>query len=218
MKWFTQGRQLGRRVLDSIYCKDFPSKRQVGKPGADNWFVLTDRLEGAVIYSGGVGKDINFELELARNYNCVIHLFDPSPTGVNTIQSMALPSNILFQPIGLAGDDGLLDFALPVNPDEGSYRLGEGDTSFECRSLRSLFRENNHQHVELLKIDIEGFEYEVLDDVINSGLHIRQIAVEFHDFYRDISSAKTKHSVRLLTANGYTLFHKRGSDFSFVKR
>lgn len=78
-------------------------------------------------------------------------------------------------------------------------------------------KENGHDQIELLKIDIEGFEYEVIDDVISNGLNIRQIAVEFHDFYKDIQRSSTRKSVRLLEQHGYRLIHKRGHDHTFMK-
>src|SRR5258706_7627100 len=40
----------------------------------------------SVVYSGGVGNDITFEHELARQFKCQIYLLDPSPTGVATMK------------------------------------------------------------------------------------------------------------------------------------
>jgi FkbM family methyltransferase len=205
-----------RRFIDSFYCRKVPSKQNIGS--ADNWFILTDRINNAIVYSGGVGKDISFEMALANEYAAKIFLFDPSPTGKETIKSLDLPSNVRFYPLGLAGSDGASSFAPPVRPKEGSYRLGnENGIEFGCRSLSSLLRENGHTRIELLKIDIEGFEYEIIDDIVANKLDIRQITVEFHDFYPDISKGKTRRAIGLLKKNGYRLFHKRGQDYSFVK-
>lgn len=205
-----------RRFIDSFYCRKLPSKKNIGS--ADNWFILTDRINDAVVYSGGVGKDITFEMALANEYAAKIFLFDPSPTGNETISSLKLPSNVRYYSMGLAGSDGVSSFAPPLKAKEGSYRLGsENGVKFDCRSLSSLFREHGHTTIELLKIDIEGFEYEVINDIVANNLDIRQIAVEFHDFYPDIRKGKTSGAVRLLKNNGYRLFHKRGHDYSFVK-
>lgn len=216
MKAIRYAKAVVRRLLDSLYCKRLKSKKRIGT--ADNWFVLTDSIRNGIVYSGGVGKDITFEMALAVEYGATIHLFDPSPTGIQTIESLNLPSKIRFHPVGLAGSDRFAQFAPPLKKEEGSYRVGGGGINFKCRSLSSVLRENNHKSLDLLKIDIEGFEYDVIDDIISNKLDIRQIAVEFHDFYADIPRSKTLRAVRLLRANGYELFHKRGHDYSFVKR
>jgi FkbM family methyltransferase len=205
-----------RRLIDSFYCRPLASKKNIGT--ADNWFILTDKIRNAIVYSGGVGKDISFEIALAKEFGAEIFLFDPSPTGNKTIKSLILPSEIKFHSVGLAGKDSKISFAAPLNPKEGSYRLGNGNgIEFECRSLSSVLLENKHTAIELLKIDIEGFEYEVIDDILANNLNIRQITVEFHDFYPNISKAKTASAIKLLKKSGYQLFHKRGHDYSFVK-
>jgi FkbM family methyltransferase len=206
-----------RMAIDSLYCRPVADKRKIGT--IDNWYILTKHLQNAIVYSGGVGKDITFEMAVAREFNAQIFLFDPSPTGISTIQTLKLPSNIRFYPLGLAGNDGALVFATPLKSQEGSFRVGEdGPLRFECRKLSTLLRENKHTSVELLKIDIEGFEYDVIDDIVNNGLNIHQIAVEFHDFYPDVGKEKTLRAIRLLKSCGYTLFHKRGHDYSFIKK
>jgi FkbM family methyltransferase len=202
--------------IDYYYSKRIPTKKRIGT--SDNWYILTNHISNAIIYSGGVGKDITFEIALASEYNCSVFLYDPSPTGKNTIESLELPKGINYFPLGLAERDGIVNFSEPINPLEGSFRLGgENTVEFECRSISSLMKENKHDQIELLKIDIEGFEYAVIDDIISNKLKIRQIAVEFHDFYKEIKRGTTNRSIRLLKENGYTLVHKRGHDYTFVK-
>jgi FkbM family methyltransferase len=210
-----QIRALLRKFIDSFYCRPLSGKRKIGT--IDSWYVLTGNLRNAVIYSGGVGKDITFEMELYREFNAQIFLFDPSPTGIQTIKSLNLPSNISYYPVGLAGEDGELAFASPLKPEEGSFRIGDTGVKFKCRKISTLLRENQHSSVELLKIDIEGFEYEVIEDIVDSRVDIRQIAVEFHDFYPNIRREKTLRAIELLKENGYILYHKRGHDYSFKR-
>jgi FkbM family methyltransferase len=209
-----------RKFIDSFYNQNLNSKQEIGS--ADSWVVLTDKLKGATVISGGVGKDITFEIELASKFDCQVFLFDPSPTGVRTMTGLPLiPQNLHFFPIGLAKTDGMVSFEPPKNPDEGSFsisNLPNNTMSFECKKVSTLAAERGIHSFELIKIDIEGFEYEVIEDLIESRLKVRQIAVEFHDFMDGISRKKTKWCKQLLHKNGYTLFHKRGYDYSFVKK
>src|SRR4051812_3380296 len=51
------------------------------------WTFCPDGLgAGSVIYSGGVGNDITFEHGLVDEFKCQVHLLDPSPTGVATME------------------------------------------------------------------------------------------------------------------------------------
>jgi FkbM family methyltransferase len=173
-----------------------------------------------VCYSGGVGKDITFETEIAEKYNCEVYLFDPSPTGIETAKNNQ-KKNLKFYPIGLAGNDGVINFSTPDDMNEGSYRVpieSSNILQFECKKLSNIMKSNNHYLVELVKLDIEGFEYEVVKDLMNSNLKINQICLEYHHFFKNISILKTIKSILLLRKNGYILHHKIGMDYSFVHK
>lgn len=213
-------RKILRKIVDSFYSIDYPAKEEIGTK--DSWIVLTDNLQDALVYSGGVGKDITFELELINRFNCDVFIFDPSPTGQKTINNILnLNSKLHFYSTALAKIDGEVKLSYPKNIEEGSYtigRLNDNDTiNFKGNKLSTIMSENRHTQIELLKIDIEGFEYDVIEDMINNQLQIRQLCVEFHHFFEDIPKSKTKHIIKLLKDHGYKLYNKRGTDYSFVK-
>jgi hypothetical protein len=43
----------------------------------------------------------------------------------------------------------------------------------------------SHQKIDILKMDIEGAEYSALKNMMNSGINISQICVEFHHRFMD---------------------------------
>ena len=63
-----------------------------------------------------------------------------------------------------------------------------------------------HERIDVLKMDIEGAEYDVLPDILSSGLVVDQILVEFHHRLVVDGAAKTQDAVRLLRAHGYAPF------------
>ena len=170
--------------------------------------------------SAGIGQNIDFEHALADRFNCRILLLDPSPTGRATMQQ-AINQRDLFTylPLGLAGVSGPQSFGDPDNPKEGSFvkARGEAAHTFPCTDLSRLMRERGLDHIDFLKLDIEGFEYEVLDQVIREQIPVRQIGVEFHPWAGGGPTRWTTIGTLLrLRLRGFHLIHRYGWDLTFL--
>ena len=113
-------------------------------------------------------------------------VFDPSPTGVNTAAKTE-KHNLEFFPIGLAANPGVLQFSVPADPEEGSYSMTQGNletVSFECYDLATIMTRNGDSHIDLLKMDIEGFEFDIVNQFLDQNIPVRQLCVEFHRWFR----------------------------------
>jgi len=80
-------------------------------------------------------------------------------------------------------------------------------------------RDLGHSRINLLKMDIEGSEYDVIDDILTNNLEVGQILVEFHHRFADIGMKKTLTAVAALRAAGYELFHISPwcEEYAFIK-
>lgn len=208
-----------RSNWDLLFCSKRVDKAILGTKG-ESWIIVLNNHYN-IVYSGGVGKDISFELELIERYNSNVFIFDPSPTGISTMKSFKNRLNINYQEIGLSGEDGSLFFFSPINKLEGSYTVshsagGNEVYSFNCEKLSNICKRNSHTIIDLLKIDIEGSEYGVIDDICSSDLIVRQICVEFHHFFKDVSRVKTLAAILKLYKKKYRLIHKSGSNYTFI--
>jgi len=215
-------RRLARRLHDASYCRPLAGKKCLGT--RDHWHVVTDLLSHeSIVYSAGVGKDITFEHALVDEVGCRVHLFDPSPTGIAT---MASPQNqhplIDFEPIGLADRDGLLSFSPPAQPEEGSYTVGDVDDSgtfmFRCETLRTIMGRLGHERIDLLKLDIEGSEYGVLEQLLEENLEVHQLCVEVHPTMITAGRSRTASLLASLSAFGYRVIHREMNDLTFLMR
>jgi len=175
------------------------------------------------ILCAGAGYDISFELSLISSHGCSVVLLDPSPPGIETVAKANLPeSQLKFMPIALGGVDGSIGFRAAHDPTEGSF-VGDESTSgafqFPCKTLPTLLAELGWSQIDLLKIDIEGFEYPVLQDILDRGLNVKQICVEFHhgpQFGR--ANSETVRMILALRRAGYDLVHRFYWDHTFILR
>jgi len=186
-----------------------------------SWFFCPDGLnKDSVIYGGGVGRDVTFEQALAKHFGCKVVLFDPSPTGLET---MSLLENKIpqfnFVPVGLSGSNCTLRFAPPPDLKEGSW-FTDGSTAatieVPCVDLTTLMKQNVHDRIDLLKIDIEGAEYDVIDHLLSHKLRVRQVLVEFHhNILPGIPRSKSIRYILKMVRAGYKLLKQDGANHTF---
>ena len=64
----------------------------------------------------------------------------------------------------------------------------------------------NHTSISLIKIDIEGTEYQVIDHMIENGIFPEQILVEYHHRFNNKDKKMTQSSLNNLRSCGYRIF------------
>jgi FkbM family methyltransferase len=176
----------------------------------------------AVVYSVGLGEDISFDLGMIERFGCSVHGFDPTPRSLAWLEQQALPTGFRVHPFGLADFDGVARFAPPANPAYVSHSVlpGHGGDRVELpvKRLGTVMKELGHERLDVLKIDIEGAEYAVLDDLLASGLLPKQLLVEFHHGMGGVALGTTEASLDRLHDAGYRVFDARttGREFSLV--
>lgn len=213
-------RQWGRKKYDSFFCKNWEDIEELGT--VNSWHIKTGDLNNrSIVYSAGVGGDISFEKELVSRFQLEVELFDPSPIGIQTMQlnENRLPQ-IHFSPVGFAGSAGTIKFS-PEDPQVGSYtvaRENDAVVEFQCYDLSYLMKERKHVRIDLLKMDIEGFEYDVIDHLLQHSIDVKQICVEFHHFMENIPQHKTTTAISNLKEAGYIVIYKTRNDYTFFRR
>ena len=90
----------------------------------------------------------------------------------------------------------------------------------QVKDIDTIASELNHRKIDLLKMDIEGAEYEVIKALPDSKIKINQILIEFHHMYKDISVSQTVEAINTLKKLGFELFNisQRTYEFSFKQR
>jgi FkbM family methyltransferase len=185
------------------------------------WVVPTDLIgPDWICYSGGVGTDVSFDLELIARHDVTVHAFDPTPGAAAYVRGIDAPDAFHFHRWGLADADGPQTFWLPRDAEHVSVsidNLQHSTQSFvaDCRTVPSVMRELDHRTVDLLKLDIEGAEFGVLPSVLDAGLRPAVICAELH---RRTDVAEMVALVDRVRDAGYEVVHLHRSDVTFVAR
>lgn len=182
--------------------------------------------KSSIIYSIGIGEDISFDDEVIEKFECKVFAYDPTPKSVEWVAKHVNNQNFIFQPLGVANQKGEKRFYLPKNQNHVSGSLHPIHSVETTRSvvlnfdtLSNLMKKNNHQKIDVLKMDIEGAEYEVIEDIVKNKIEVGQILVEFHPHFEKEGRTKTKKAIKALHANGYKCFGRSNSflEYSFSK-
>ncbi len=168
----------------------------------------------SIIYSFGIGKDISFDLTCIKKHNCKVFAFDPTPKSINYIKNKKRSDLFTFFDWGISDlKSGLVDFYLPANPKGISGSLikingvnPKNSIKVKMKLFDEITGELGHQHIDVLKMDIEGSEYTVLEKILDSKVTIDQILVEFHDRLFDLNNYKSKEIIKKLNEKGYEIF------------
>ena len=205
------------RAVRPVECAGL---ERLGSPYG-GWVVPTGLIRPDwICYSGGVGTDVSFDLELIDRHGVTVDAFDPTPRSAAYVRQISVPDAFRFHAWGLAGADGPQTFWLPRDDDHVSVsidNLQHSTRSFvaDCRTVPSVMRELGHSTVDLLKLDIEGAEFEVLPSLLEAGVRPTVICAELH---RRTEVAEMVALVDRVRDAGYDVVHLHRSDVTFVAR
>lgn len=220
-----------RRIARTIVGKDFFAKLDRDYPneriGSEygGWDVVVDRIAPeTIVYSVGVGQDISFDLRMIERFGVTIHAFDPTPKSIEWVRHQNLSRSFIMHEYGLADFDGTVSFNPPENSQHVSHTLLSRPSTqtnaikVSVKCLETIMRELGHDRIDLLKMDIEGAEYQVIENLAKSKVRPEQILIEFHHRFPTVGCRKTKAAIRTLQSLGYSLFSvsKTGEEFSFI--
>ncbi len=193
------------------------------------WNIYPDILprEG-IVYSLGVGEDIGLDLELVKQKNMEIHAFDPTPNSVDWLKQQNLPARFHFHPWAVADKDGSFYLYPRVlrdgNLSSKMYTLlpdsanREDGVEVPAKTIATILQTLGHDRIDLLKMDIEGAEYGVLEGLLASPVRPDQLLIEFHHRHAGLDKSQTLAAVAALRAAGYGLadISCTGREFNFI--
>ena len=147
---------------------------------------LIHRVPGAskpVIYSFGVGNDVSFDVEAANLFGVPIFMYDPTPNVALFMKDYEDNERLIFKKEGIYSRDAEVKLYTSDKVLNSSLYPIHGKDKHEivrCRTLADFMAENGHDHIDILKMDVEGVSDEVLEQIMDeTQIRPKQIVTEF---------------------------------------
>lgn len=214
-----------RPISPQVLCRTL----KLGDDGYGAWSVCPDQIRrNLLIYSFGVGENISWDLAMIEHFGATVHAFDPTPRSIKWVKQQTLPGRFVLHEYGLADYDGKARFNPPENPDWVSHTMldrpltATSAIEVSVRCLPTIMATLNHDHVDLIKMDIEGAEYGVIANMLQMEPIVggaRQLLIEFHHRFPGKRMSDTQACVRSLNEKGFRCFDvsSTGEEWSFIR-
>jgi FkbM family methyltransferase len=137
-------------------------------------FIRADWItKDSVVYAFGVARHIETEEQWAAQLGCTVYLFDPTPPAIEFMAAHAPDPKLIFDPIGVWTETTTLRFYNDnrdrvKNLSVLNYYHGSSYVEGQCLTLSDIMKKYDHNHIDLLKMDIEGAALPILIHMLES--------------------------------------------------
>ena len=150
--------------------------------------------------------------DIYSRYRAQIWILEPMPAYADNIRRRfkANPDIRVFSfGLGPADETILLSAA---DDETSAFKAGSQTIEAHIRSVDKFLAEERIDHVDLMKINIEGGEYDLLEHLIDTGKveHIINLQIQFHDFVKDAEDRM--HAIQ----SGLARTHRLTYQYRFV--
>ncbi len=144
--------------------------------------------EGRIVMDVGGDTGV-WAMELYQRYAPRLYVFEPNPRSVEILRERFKDLNAEIFPFGLGSSNEtcrLSDDGMGSSVYDASLNYDAANKfDIQIRDVQEVFEELDVAEVDLIKINIEGGEYDLLPRLIETGMirRCRIVRVQFHDWF-----------------------------------
>lgn len=184
------------RQLGHQFNKKDPTWQQIlddweNRKGDQELRLDYDLNEQSVVFDMG-GFDGNWSAEIYARYRSKIEIFEPYVPFAEAISKRFRNNpDLKIHTLGLGRKSEQKMLAVD-SASTSIFKTEESDNvvEIELQEANSFLEKNNYTHIDLMKINIEGGEYELLEHLIENGWieKIKNFQIQFHHFVPNAKS------------------------------
>lgn len=163
----------------------------------------------SIIFDVG-GYEGQWASDIFSKYVCEIHIFEPILEFAENIKKRFSKNNKIFvNNFGLSNKTEEAKISLEKDA-SSTFKKGGNIINIKVKKAIDYIKEKNIKNIDLIKINIEGGEYELLEHLIDSGFikNIKNIQVQFHDFVDNAEKRMEKIQKKLTETHTLTYQYK----------
>ena len=212
------------QIIVPLIVRPQSGRLELKRLGTDygGWTVPVNVLnEDSICYCAGVGTDASFDFALLDLFGCSVFSFDPTPKAIAYMRRSRYDrSKLSFLPMGVLDEDVELPFYAPAKDQEVSCSIfdlhGRGQCfKARCYKLSSIMHQLGHDHIDLLKLDIEGSWRSIIPNIVHEGIKISVLCVEFDS---PTKLTWVLSAIRMLEGIGFVFVFYEKENFTFVQK
>ena len=218
-------RKIGRMSKKAFRMRQARREGLVYEP--PNFVFHADLSSDSVVIDAGCSFEADFSLYLIERYGLKSYAVDPTLKHREALKRLEEEhaEHFDYVPLAVSATDGTLTFHESRTKESGSFfddhvYIENCDThSYQVKSvgLASLLKHIDVERVDLLKLDLEGAEYELLSTIEKEEtLPFDQIFVEFHHHaITHFDKADTQRIVDRMASFGFSSFSLDDDNYLF---
>lgn len=138
--------------------------------------------EFSIVWEVGSYKG-RWALQICQKYNPCMFAFEPQTWAADVTQHVLQPYNARVFNYALGSQDGAFHMTHQDTDGCSFYRHGTPGELVKMRDVRKVKEELlGDKDIDLLMMNIEGYEYQLLPYMLVNGVHPKFLSVQFHGY------------------------------------
>ena len=207
-----------QKIIDFLRSKKKKNTKQciLSKNSVKQWVIdkgdTTHRLnynldKNSIVFDFGGYKGC-WTSDILNKYNCKVHIFEVIPSFSDLIKNrFEKNENVVVNNFGLAKNNEELYITLSDDA-TGLFAGGKDKEKIKLVDVSDYLLQNKITHIDLMKINIEGGEYDLLERLIEIDFikNIKNLQIQFHNIAPD--SQRRMENIQKALSNTHKLTYQ----------
>lgn len=196
----------------------------------DGGYVISKSLieETEMLLSFGINDDWSFEMDVYKKFNIKCIAYDFSITRFTFFSRCFLNIKFFFGDIIKRRSISFKRFSEAYKNLLLSIRFNgffiinkflsrglDKETHDNFSSLKDIIKKQNLHENVFLKVDIEGYEYQIVEDIVSNSQYFKGIAMEIHEIHARLNQFE---QVLEQLSSKYFIYHIHANNYGSLKK